>query len=757
MWNILLSTFRKQSLLNRLIMSFLLVIVCLAAFQFLSFSFFKKKVQQEIVKFSSLNLKYAAESYEKNLELIDTTIATLYFDEKMSLIMNDRSAGNFKILNLFASQLQRHVSGGQLYADDIVVYFGDTGTAISKEGIRSIGDLTSIELISDAYPASFWEEQVSNAYRYKWFPAAEFKRRTLDKQIVSRGEQFPIIYKNSLNPQMYFLVLLDARQTFKAFYRGIQDDFYIVNEEGDVLFHTDPSQLPEKKDLQAFASADEGNWSQGSNLHFYTKGKHSGLIYVSVVPNSTITAQLQQMNIVLLVILGAAVIVGIAISVFLSWRFHHPVQQIIKLIQKPNEALPTGSSINEFNIISGKIGDMMVINEEISNDLSRQNSIIKKYNYINKMKRIYSSYDKVEEDLLESGNPFYLVLYSMTFTNKLHKFSPEDQTRGIYYMDQFIQRSLMDDFPDAVTIQIEKDQILSLVFVKGHEQKDELLANLQGLKTIFDRDKDYCLVTIASDLVLRDSTEFTTAYEETLEMLQLRKMVPGTQLIVEPVPESAHVLRVPSLDQEFAAHLQAGNETAIQTVDRLLRKLAGNEANLYQFTHLSREIIAAVMKALTAANIDADAMPGKESPYEKLKTCAVAEDYFVFFHEFLEASLYLIREKKAVQEPLKDSILNYIHRNYHKDISLETVADKFNLSSGYLSLFFKEKTQTNFLYYLNELRVNKAKELLLETNMKVHDIGEQVGFQSANSFIRLFKKFTGIPPGAFRRMNHKLE
>jgi len=95
MWKGSLAHLKKHSLLNRLLMSFLLVIVMITVFNIFSFSTFKDRIQQEIIKYNSLNLKYTAESYEKHIQLIENTVVNLYFDEKMNVIKSDPTVSNF--------------------------------------------------------------------------------------------------------------------------------------------------------------------------------------------------------------------------------------------------------------------------------------------------------------------------------------------------------------------------------------------------------------------------------------------------------------------------------------------------------------------------------------------------------------------------------------------------------------------------------------------------------------------------------------
>ncbi|MFS8652800.1 MAG: AraC family transcriptional regulator [Caldibacillus sp.] len=74
-----------------------------------------------------------------------------------------------------------------------------------------------------------------------------------------------------------------------------------------------------------------------------------------------------------------------------------------------------------------------------------------------------------------------------------------------------------------------------------------------------------------------------------------------------------------------------------------------------------------------------------------------------------------------------------------------------------LSYLFKQKTGKKFNEYVNQLRVEEAKSLLVETPFKVSEISEQVGFQEYKYFAEVFKKFTGITPTAYRHLMSKNE
>lgn len=101
-------------------------------------------------------------------------------------------------------------------------------------------------------------------------------------------------------------------------------------------------------------------------------------------------------------------------------------------------------------------------------------------------------------------------------------------------------------------------------------------------------------------------------------------------------------------------------------------------------------------------------------------------------------------------EKLLNEMIRYIHTNYTDDIMLNDMADQFNISPKYCGILFKQLSGQNFKDYLNRYRIEKAKELLQkEHGIKIAELSLMVGFNSANSFIRVFGKYTGVSPKAY--------
>jgi two-component system response regulator YesN len=124
-----------------------------------------------------------------------------------------------------------------------------------------------------------------------------------------------------------------------------------------------------------------------------------------------------------------------------------------------------------------------------------------------------------------------------------------------------------------------------------------------------------------------------------------------------------------------------------------------------------------------------------------------------FFVEFYNEIMFLCSSVAAQKSAdLVDRIKNYVDEQYTRDLCLERIADDLMVSAKYVSRIFKDKMGINLTDYICDVRVNKAKELLKTTNMKISEISSQIGIESRTTFLRVFKKRTGVSPNEYRNL-----
>ena len=98
-----------------------------------------------------------------------------------------------------------------------------------------------------------------------------------------------------------------------------------------------------------------------------------------------------------------------------------------------------------------------------------------------------------------------------------------------------------------------------------------------------------------------------------------------------------------------------------------------------------------------------------------------------------------------------DKAVKYIKEHLNEKLTLAQVAEQIKLSPNYLSSLFKKELQVSFVDYITECRVEKAKDLLMHTDMKTCEVAESTGFSDESYFSKTFKKITGKRPSAFRK------
>lgn len=121
---------------------------------------------------------------------------------------------------------------------------------------------------------------------------------------------------------------------------------------------------------------------------------------------------------------------------------------------------------------------------------------------------------------------------------------------------------------------------------------------------------------------------------------------------------------------------------------------------------------------------------------------------------FNEHITEICKQKKSSEqdenEAIREKIKSYIDKNYQLDFSLDNLADYLGLSFKYTSILFKKVMGDNFKNYINIYRIEKAKVILKENkDIKIKDLAEELGYNSSNTFIRIFKKYEGISPTQF--------
>ena len=179
-----------------------------------------------------------------------------------------------------------------------------------------------------------------------------------------------------------------------------------------------------------------------------------------------------------------------------------------------------------------------------------------------------------------------------------------------------------------------------------------------------------------------------------------------------------------------------------------------NEDMFAEFVRYSRhniEIIA-VVKNPSKINIDKYMTELKTTLYEIL---AVNTDVSVLYdfktlNDFVQQKLTPASNRNTDLENIPTKVMKYIEQNYMNDISLSDISNFVALSRGYFCAYYKQKVGENFVDTLTRVRIEKAKEILKDSDTKVCSVSEMVGYKSPSYFHKTFKAFTDLTPNEYK-------
>ncbi len=132
--------------------------------------------------------------------------------------------------------------------------------------------------------------------------------------------------------------------------------------------------------------------------------------------------------------------------------------------------------------------------------------------------------------------------------------------------------------------------------------------------------------------------------------------------------------------------------------------------------------------------------------YEEFGTCIDNLKISLFERRVSSAAEPEKQEERAIT-----GITRYLQEHLAEEISLSVLAEQFHLNPQYICQLFKSEIGVNFLVYLTNIRMEKAKKLLLSTALSIAEVAEQSGYGDYRVFTKVFKKSEGITPSQYRR------
>lgn len=565
-----------------------------------------------------------------------------------------------------------------------------------------------------------------------------------------------------------------------------QGETFVLDSEGVMVLHNDKTRLG--KDISEFPfvreildrDAASGYFAAQVDGHpswvFYIESAYSGWLLVRVIPASEMSKQMTMSRNALIGLSLLLFVTAAASTAFAGRWTYRPLNRFVRMLRGRlkghYKSVPDGAAgqryTDDFHYLEHTVQDILTDREELSRQVTEGKPYIKLQLVTELLsgRRINPELLRAYEDMLSirlSGSRF--VVMSMELDNKQCIASLRDASLYTYALCNAAEE-LMNAESKGIAVELEHGKAAVIMsFDEGDDDQRYIMRAVAVADLLKNFVQEYfrLTVTIGIGNVAGSPGDIPAAYRESSEALRYRLVMGANAIITMDDISSEQSPRFyklfASIDTMIASVKAADTEKMKGQLARWFESFAEQQVPPEVIAQL---IVQCLMRAATDAvdiGVDAGSLFPEQDMYDHLNQYEMLNRYEhldeleSFALDRLTGLIGLIREKRSQRErsDIIDRSLVFIQTHYMRsDLSLNLLASEFGVSVWHLSKLFKEQAEINFIDYVMEIRLAKAKELLAATDEKVRDISEQVGYTNVNSFVRIFKKLTGLTPTEYR-------
>jgi len=249
-----------------------------------------------------------------------------------------------------------------------------------------------------------------------------------------------------------------------------------------------------------------------------------------------------------------------------------------------------------------------------------------------------------------------------------------------------------------------------------------------------------------------DLMHLNKAYTETIAALNSKKQGDATQLFFYGTVEDTPNTFEWNHHNEFLFRLEAGMTTEMTILlDELFDTFLTSNLSLANIKHFCFQLSDEAKRILYPYIDHASEDTVSASMQNIINSIFTLDELREYYLQFYTNISEVLKEKSIYNiDNTIDKIKIYIQRNYKKDLNTDFLASLFYLNRSYCSHLFHKVTGQKLIDYINEVRIEKAKELLVSTQKKPYQVAQSVGYHNVKYFFRIFKKYTGVSPIQYR-------
>ncbi|WP_231686988.1 AraC family transcriptional regulator [Bacillus sp. JCM 19034] len=582
---------------------------------------------------------------------------------------------------------------------------------------------------------------------------------------------------NSNDPFGSIVVTLDRKKiadlikTLTPYNEGAT---FLLNEENNLLvFENSTEQSQFVRDLRQEIVERANSETEGSFVYHYhdvaysvsygTMGRvNAEWTYVSAAPMSSITTPIVTISKVIISISLFGLVLALILSWLASRTIYSPVAKLVKVLV--NDSKWTHQD-DEFKVIENQFNELLTESQSLEQRLSTQLPQLKN-NFLLQLIQGYLYHykeDELKERMVNYGwelddHQFIVMDIQVLGLNENKKSSMKQDESLLAFALTNISEELSEEYFEQYSVIhfYDLSAVLLIVYPENEDMRTKFDEFSEQAIHVLNRVlKRQITITISkpSDSIKR----IPYLFEDVKKGKRYRNFDKENQVIdlqTLETNDSLDQIHYPfEIEKEILQAIRMGqvneSEKLIHDFIKEMKVKGTKEINIKPciiqlFGSIQHEILHSGIHPY-------DIFQGKNM-YEEVNRIGHPEQMVQWLtYDVISPFIKALEGKVNIEmKQLVEEVCSYIKSRYMEDISLESCAEEVNTNPYTLSKAFKKVIGVNFIDYVTKLRIEKAKELLLNTNMKINDIAEEVGYRHSY-FNRIFKKHIGIPPSQYRK------
>lgn len=593
----------------------------------------------------------------------------------------------------------------------------------------------------------------------------ESKTSPLDAVVLlGEGADVPFVtilcwHKYPSGDYIYYLVSFDKNYFFPMSSMNHEEFFAVVDKtSGNLCLNQSDDDIFKNKKIDEVLSLEfpEGSDSTFKNNLIVKKSNViQNMLYAYYNPGLYSVFSYILIMILLLVLWLLLLILGYYLSRYIASRLYGPVHNVFSVLgdeyhqEYEDDMLFLSDSVKE-----------LVTNNKRLQELAEKNKVYLKYSFIKDLLTGNVAREQISATLKEY-NLDYLTNHCRCIVCEYDNIETEKQAMD-YQKIQTLKSIFIGSAEDQLRINIscEVVSIDRSRFAIVTSAADVQILNRVLMSLVNHAEEQYNLsLVLAVGKMVSDVADVDDSYMSALNLLEYRLAFGDKRIIheedMEELGTTSYYYPV-EIEKNLIYNVLEGNVDKCEDILMHLFYVNFTELSLdkHNIKDFKFAVSATVKRILKQINKTAEDIFGQEVIiYLELNAAASISDIENSVRNIVVSiAQYVTENSKNKKRVITQSIIKYIDENYNWDISLRDVADHFCLSEGHIGRLLKNDLNTSFKQYLNERRIEVAKALLLsEENIPVGDVASLVGCNSAMTFIRMFKKHTGVSPGEYKK------